>query len=260
MKPNLSLEIEGATVRFGGVVAVSEVSMTVDVGEVVGLIGPNGAGKTSLLNSISRLVPLSAGSVHVFGQNITKIAPYMLPRHGVARTFQVVQPFANLTLRENVAIAAMFSLKSLPKLEAMDRADAVLERTGLTHKAKMLPAEVTLADRKRLEVSRALAMTPKLLLLDEVMAGLNHTEMDAMIHLIRELQQEGTSIVVVEHVMKAIVAVCNRIIVMQNGKKIADGNPKSVLNDPTVVAAYLGQRYVDRQSKTQSASVSGVQK
>ena len=258
MNQSPSLELQRATIRFGGVVAVSEVSMTVGVGEVVGLIGPNGAGKTSLLNSISRLVPLSAGTVRVFGQNVTRMAPYKLPRFGIARTFQVVQPFANLTLRENVAIAAMFSSKSLPKREAMERADSVLERTRLTHKAEMLPAEVTLADRKRLEVARALAMTPKLLLLDEVMAGLNHTEIDAMIHLIRELQQEGTSIVVVEHVMKAIVAVCDRIVVLQNGKKIADGNPTNVLNDPTVVAAYLGQRYVERQS--QAASLAGVQK
>jgi branched-chain amino acid transport system ATP-binding protein len=245
-----SLELRGATVRFGGVLAVNDVSMQVAAGEVVGLIGPNGAGKTTLLNSISRLVPLSDGTVRVFGEEVTRMQPYKLPRHGVARTFQVVQPFANLTLRENVAIAAMFSSRSLPKREAMERADAVLVRTRLTAKAGMLPAEVTLADRKRLEVSRALAMSPKLLLLDEVMAGLNHTEIDAMIQLIRELQREGTSIVVVEHVMKAIIAVCDRIVVLQSGKKIADGSPTSVLSDPVVVAAYLGQRYVDRQRAT----------
>lgn len=249
-----ALDVRGATVRFGGVIAVSDVDMKVGVGEVVGLIGPNGAGKTTLLNAISRLVPLSAGTVRVFGDDLTRVAAYQLPRHGVARTFQVVQPFANLTLRENVAIAAMFSSRSLPKRGAMERADAILTRTRLISKAGKLPGEVTLADRKRLEVSRALAMSPKLLLLDEVMAGLNHTEIDAMIQLIRELQREGTTIVVVEHVMKAIVAVCDRIVVLQGGRKIADGAPDQVLSDPTVVAAYLGQRYVERQVRSEGAA------
>ena len=193
-------------------------------------------------------MPLSAGTVEVFGHDDTRMASYKLARYGVARTFQVVQPFQNLTVRENVAIAAMFSSGSLPKKEATARADSVLERTRLIHKADRLPAEITLADRKRLELSRALAMSPKLLLLDEVMAGLNHSEIDAMIKLIRELSNEGTAIVVVEHVMKAIVAVCDRIVVLQGGKKIADGEPNAVLNDPTVVAAYLGHRYVERQA------------
>lgn len=246
------LEVSNATVRFGGVVAVDNVSMKVESKEIVGLIGPNGAGKTTLLNAISRLTALTSGSVRIFGQDLSRAAPHTLPRHGVARTFQVVQPFANLTLRENVAIAAMFSSTSLPKSEAMLRADAILERTRLTPRKDRLPAEVTLADRKRLEVSRALAMSPKLLLLDEVMAGLNLTEIDAMIKLIRELRDEGASIVVVEHVMKAITAVCDRIVVLQNGAKIADGEPAAVLSDPHVVAAYLGQRFVDRQQRAAS--------
>jgi branched-chain amino acid transport system ATP-binding protein len=139
----------------------------------------------------------------------------------------------------------------------MDRADGVLARTRLSHKKDMLPSEVTLADRKRLEVARALAMSPKLLLLDEVMAGLNHTEIDAMIQLIRELRSEGTAIVVVEHVMKAITAVCDRIVVLQSGAKIAEGEPERVLNDPVVVAAYLGQRYVDRQRNATQAEGAG---
>lgn len=248
MNADPCLQLRGACVRFGGVAAVSDVTLTVRAAEVVGLIGPNGAGKTSLLNAISRLVPLSAGTVHVFGEDATRMPSYKLARRGVARTFQVVQPFANLTVRENVAIAAMFSSGSLPKKAAIERADRVLERTRLASKAHRLPDEITLADRKRLELSRALAMSPKLLLLDEVMAGLNHSEIDAMTALIRELRDEGTAIVVVEHVMKAIVAVCDRIVVLQSGKKIADGKPNAVLNDPTVVAAYLGQRFAARQS------------
>lgn len=241
------------SVRFGGVTAVDDVSLLVFPKQVVGLIGPNGAGKTTLLNAISRLVPISAGRVHVFGVDTTRKQAYNLPKLGVARTFQVVQPFRNLSVRENVAIAAMFSLGGLSKRDALERADTALQRTGLFAKRNRLPGEVTLADRKRLELSRALAMAPRLLLLDEVMAGLNHSEIESMISLIRMLREEGTAVVVVEHVMKAIIAVCDRIVVLQSGKKIADGAPRVVMEDPAVVTAYLGHRFVQRQVERDAA-------
>ena len=246
-----AIRVEGVTVRFGGVVAVDDVSLDVTQGETVALIGPNGAGKTTLLNVISRLVQSAAGRVEIFGVDVSRLPAYDLPRRGVARTFQVVQPFANLTVRQNVAVAAMFSGAGRGEEEAASVADKAIARTSLSEKSHKLPAQLTLADRKRLELARALAMEPRILLLDEVMAGLNHVEMDRLVALIRDIKAEGTTIVVVEHVMRAIAAISDRIVVLQFGKKIADGSPDHVFDDPAVVSAYLGERFTRRRAAAQ---------
>jgi len=251
----VALRLTDVTVRFGGVIAVDNVSFPVHEGETVGLIGPNGAGKTTLLNAVSRLVQGSSGRVEVFDEDVTRRPAYELPRLGVARTFQVVQPFANLTARQNVAVAAMFSRSGRDERKAAQAADEALARTGLTAKANMLPGSITLADRKRLELARALAMQPRILLLDEVMAGLNHVEIDRIIDLIHEIKRTGTTIVVVEHVMKVIAAISDRIVVLQFGKKIADNSPDHVFDDPAVVTAYLGERFSrDRAAQAQGAA------
>ncbi|MBK9246334.1 MAG: ABC transporter ATP-binding protein [Burkholderiales bacterium] len=254
MSERVALKVDGITVRFGGVTALEAVGFAVREGETVGLIGPNGAGKTTLLNVISRLISPSSGRVELFGDDVTRAPAYSLPRRGVARTFQVVQPFANLTVRQNVAVAAMFSGSGRSEDDAAEAADRAIERTRLTAKAHMLPAHITLADRKRLELARALAMQPQVLLLDEVMAGLNHVEIDRIIDLIRDIKAQGTTIVVVEHVMKVIAAISDRIVVLQFGKKIADDSPDRVFDDPSVVSAYLGERF----SKRRAAAAQGT--
>lgn len=248
MTARSALKVEGITVRFGGVTALDSVGFVVHAGETVGLIGPNGAGKTTLLNVISRLIRPTGGRVELFGEDVTRAPAFSLPRRGVARTFQIVQPFANLTVRQNVAVAAMFSGKGLKQNDAAEAADQAVERTGLASKAHMLPAHITLADRKRLELARALAMQPRVILLDEVMAGLNHVEIGRIIDLIRDIKAQGATIVVVEHVMKVISAISDRIVVLQFGKKIADDTPDRVFDDPAVISAYLGERFNQRRA------------
>lgn len=251
------LGIHNVTVKFGGVTAVKDVSFDVAEREIVGLIGPNGAGKTTLLNAISHLERINSGHIECFGQKISEWPAHKMASFGVARTFQVVQPFANLTIRENIGVGAMFSRGGHDAKTVNAAVDEAISITGLVAKAELLPHQVTLADRKRLELARALAMRPRLLLLDEVMAGLNHTEIEHVIDLIKAIRNRGVSIVVVEHVMKAITAVCDRIVVLQFGEKIADDVPTSVLSDDKVVRAYLGDRFAAKQAalKQQQASI-----
>jgi branched-chain amino acid transport system ATP-binding protein len=242
------LSVNGLGINFGGVAAVNEVSFTVGRGEIVGLIGPNGAGKTTTLNMISGLLQPSSGSIAFEGTTITGLRPHRIAKLGIARTFQIVQPFAHLTVRENVAIGTMFAGARRPQRdESLIRAEAALAQVGLAAKADRKPPQLTLSERKRLELARALAMSPKLLLLDEVMAGLNHAEVERIIELIRQINASGLTIVMVEHVMKAIMAVCHRIVVLQFGRKIADAEPEEVVADDRVIGAYLGHRFAEKR-------------
>jgi len=241
------LEARGLTVRFGGLVAVRDVSLRVEEGASLGIIGPNGAGKTTLVNLVSGHLHASAGTVLIDGRDHTGAKPWQVAAVGVARTFQIVKPFRHVTVRENVAIGAMFGpRRSRSVAAAMDAADAVLERVGLAAKAEARPGALGVADAKRLELAKALALRPRLLLLDEVMAGLRPQEVDQAAALLRSLHAEGVAIVAVEHVMKAILAVTDHVFVMHQGTKLVEGPPQQVMADAQVIEAYLGERYARR--------------
>jgi branched-chain amino acid transport system ATP-binding protein len=236
--------------RFGGLPAVDNLSVSVRQGEVLGIIGPNGAGKSTLVGLIGGALTPTSGRVIYQGQDIGRISAHQRAGMGIARTFQITQPFAGLDVRENVLVGAMFGCHHLNRQAARSVADEVLARVGLAHKATLKGHQLTTADRKRLELARALATNPKLLLLDEVMAGLTSTEVAQAVSLIREINQAGVTVIVIEHVMQAITGVSDRILVLHHGRKIAEDAPEQVLADPQVIEAYLGERYLrQRQSK-----------
>ncbi|MEW6668971.1 MAG: ABC transporter ATP-binding protein [Thermodesulfobacteriota bacterium] len=234
------LNVTGLTKFFGGLRAVHDLSFEVEQGEILGLIGPNGAGKTTAFNLIAGHIRPTQGQIFLDGESIAGMKPYAVTRKGVARTFQIVKPFKNLSVLENVTLAAF--LRSASRREAESEARRVLERIGLESKVPALAADLTLSEQKRLEIARALATKPKLLLLDEPMGGLNATEIEQASAVVRSICQEGVTIIWVEHVLKAIMNSSNRVIVINQGEKIADGVPEAIVENPDVIAAYLGTR------------------
>ncbi len=248
------LQLEGLSKRFGGLPAVDNLSASVRQGEVLGIIGPNGAGKSTLVGLIAGAIRPTAGRVIYHGRDISRLPTNRRAHLGIARTFQITQPFTGLDIRENVLVGALFGRRHLSRREALRAADEVLGRVGLADKATLKGNQLTTADRKRLELARALATNPTLLLLDEVMAGLTSTEIAQAIALIREINQTGVTIIVIEHVMQAIMGVSDRILVMHHGRKIAEDAPELVLSDQNVIEAYLGERY-HRQRQAQQAQM-----
>lgn len=242
------LETRGLGRRFGGLHAVADVSFNVPEGEVLGVIGPNGAGKSTFINLVTGHIRPTSGRVLIDGKDLTGAKPWTVAGARVARTFQIVKPFRGMTVRENVAVGLLHGPERARTMAgALSTADEMLNRVGLTKVADRSPSELTVADARRLEFAKALALRPRLLLLDEVMAGLRHTEIEPSLELIRELKSQGVTIVVVEHVMRAIVAVSDRVLVLHQGKVLTVGTPKDVLSDSRVIEAYLGQRYAKRR-------------
>ncbi|MBU2055830.1 MAG: ABC transporter ATP-binding protein [Proteobacteria bacterium] len=232
------LKVKNLTKRFGGLVAVNDLSFEVSPGEIVGLIGPNGAGKTTVFNLLSGIHSCDAGSVTLGDREITHLAPHRRSLAGIGRTFQVVRPF-EMTVLENVMVPALARNKSVAK--ARETAFAVLKMMGIENLADALPGNLTLAQRKRIEVARAMATKPRLLLLDEVLAGLNPTEVAENLPLIRQLRDQGATIIFIEHVMAAVMKVSERVLVMAQGALICCGTPSEVTNDECVIKAYLGE-------------------
>jgi branched-chain amino acid transport system ATP-binding protein len=238
------LELSDVSRDFGGLHALSNVSFTVSQGEIVGLIGPNGSGKSTAFNVITGFLPVSSGTVRFNGEDITRLPPHQVARRGMARTFQLVRPFLHLSALENVEAGCLFSHRHpLNRAEALEHAYHLLEQVGLASKAAQKAVHLTVIERKWLEIARALAGEPMLLLLDEFMAGLSTDQIPRALDLIHSINTAGITIIMVEHIIKTITSICDRVIVLNAGQKLAEGTPAEVIRNPEVITAYLGSRY-----------------
>ncbi|HYM96049.1 MAG TPA: ABC transporter ATP-binding protein [Candidatus Sulfotelmatobacter sp.] len=243
------LEVRKLSKRFGGLWALRNVSFSVMEGQILGIIGPNGAGKSTLINVITGHARPTSGQVLIGGKDVTGSRPWVIAHDRVARTFQIVKPFRGLTVRENVAIGAMNGNEPDGSVrDALVTADRLLSLVGIEQHAHAAPSQLSVADARRLELAKALACRPRLLFVDEVMAGLRHQEIESAVELIHRLRDGGITIVAVEHVMKAIVSISDHVLVLHHGSVLAEGPPHDVLADARVVEAYLGHRYARRGS------------
>lgn len=256
------MKVDKATKRFGGLTAVNGVSFEIKKGSITGIIGPNGSGKTTLINLINGTHDLTEGDIIYKDKSIKDLKSFKRARLGIARTFQIVKPLRNITLRDNIMTAALFGKNQLntsqevkaclslsPIKDAYTDTDKILEITGLKEKQDKFARNLTLPDLKRLELARALAMNPEVLLLDEVMAGLNAKEVEDVMEIIRSINSKGVTIIIIEHIMKVIMGIADEIVVIHQGNLICKGSPKYVSNDPRVVEAYLGKRYRERREQ-----------
>jgi branched-chain amino acid transport system ATP-binding protein len=237
---SILLQVQGVTKRFGGLQALSHVTFDLPEGQILGLIGPNGAGKTTLFNTINGVYKPEEGRIVFRGQDMTGKKPYHLANMGMARTHQIVRPLNELTVRENVMAGACFGHEDQSLGNASSIADEVLAFVGLAARADQLASRLNVAQKKRLEMARALAAHPYLLLLDEVLAGLNPSEIDGMVQTVLKIREQGVTILMIEHVMKAVMNVSDRIMVLDYGEQIAEGSPQEIVNNPRVIEAYLG--------------------